>query len=66
MQIVYTCPKCGHELVDIVLTSNPPIYKKECYNCGWTHAERNKIIKIPFDENIAKPEPTNNGFNNTY
>ena len=34
--IVETCPKCGEPLMDIMLTSNPPIPRKECYKCGWS------------------------------
>lgn len=33
--IIDTCPRCGHDLVYIVLTSNPPIYRRQCQNCGY-------------------------------
>lgn len=35
MKIIETCPICGHDLVDLILTYNPPISKKKCFNCGW-------------------------------
>lgn len=47
--IVYTCPECGHDLIEEVLDSYPPIYKKYCYNCGWSHSEQEEIIRIPFN-----------------
>lgn len=28
------CPKCGGRVENIALTSNPPIYKNICENCG--------------------------------
>ena len=33
-KIIYTCPRCGHDLVYIVPASNPPIYQCQCPNCG--------------------------------
>lgn len=33
MQIIYTCPKCGHDLRHIAICTNPP----ECPNCGWRY-----------------------------
>lgn len=35
MKIIETCPICGHDLVDLILTYNPPISKMKCFNCGW-------------------------------
>ena len=46
--IVYTCPKCGGDLVSLVLTSYPPQYKEECPNCGWSHTESDTITRIPY------------------
>lgn len=34
MIIIGTCPKCGHDLFNSVICTNPPIPKKECHNCG--------------------------------
>ena len=36
MIIIETCPKCGHDLVDSVICTNPPIPKKECTNYEYT------------------------------
>ena len=33
-----TCPECGKYIwkrTDVVLTTYPPQYRYECYNCGW-------------------------------
>ena len=46
--IIYTCPKCGADLLSLVLTSYPPLYKKECPNCGWSHTESDTITRIPY------------------
>lgn len=47
--IIYTCPECGHDLIDYSLTSDPPISKKECLNCGCNKIIKPKeIIRIPF------------------
>lgn len=52
MIIIETCPKCGHDLVDSVICTNPPIPKKECHNCGWTwEGKREEVIRVPFVEN---------------
>ena len=51
MKIIYTCPKCGHDLEDLVLESFPPKYEKRCTNCGWNHIENqsDEIIRIPYE-----------------
>lgn len=50
--IIETCPKCGHDLVNIMLASYPPIPKKECWSCGWSWTdEREEIVRVPFHEN---------------
>ena len=36
MIIIDFCPKCGHELREIVICTYPPIDRKECYRCGWS------------------------------
>lgn len=49
--IIETCPKCGHELLSIALTTYPPIPCKQCPNCGWYWEGRpEEIIRIPFRE----------------
>lgn len=50
MEVIYTCPKCGHDLQQVVLTCNPPIYRSECPNCGWSHERRDNVIRIPYTE----------------
>ena len=45
MIIIETCPKCGHDLVDSVICTNPPIPKKECHNCGWTWEGKRAPLK---------------------
>ena len=50
--IIETCPKCGHDLVDIMLASYPPIPKKECWNCGWSwKGKREEVVRVPFSGN---------------
>ena len=49
--IIYTCPKCGGDLLDIMLMSNPPIPKKVCPACGWSWiGKREETIRVPFPE----------------
>ena len=57
MQLIYTCPNCGHDLQDICLTSNPPINKKVCHYCGWSVEEpQENIVRIPYgNENDIQP-----------
>ena len=52
MIIIETCPKCGYDLFDSVICTNPPIPKKECHNCGWVwEGQREEVVRIPFNEN---------------
>ena len=52
MIIIETCPKCGYDLVDLVIYTNPPIRKKECHSCGWSWTgEREAVIRVPFGGN---------------
>lgn len=49
MIIIETCPKCGHDLHDLMLASFPPIPKKECWNCGWSWTgKREEVVRMPF------------------
>ena len=49
--IIETCPKCGHDLMNIQIDVMPPIRRKECTNCGWSwESEPGKIIRVPFGE----------------
>lgn len=43
--LIYTCPKCGTDLDEIVITTYPPIYKRTCPKCGWSVEIRDPIIK---------------------
>ena len=65
MQIIYTCPKCGADLEEIVLTSNPPQHQKRCRNCGWTHTEREDVVRIPFVDPSIKVDLVNSDLNST-
>lgn len=51
-KIIYTCPKCGADLEEIVLTSLPPVYEKRCNNCGYVYREERgqQTIRVPFVE----------------
>ena len=52
MIIIETCPKCGHDLLDEVICTYPPIPRKVCWNCGWSWTgEREKIKRVPFGGN---------------
>ena len=52
MMIIETCPNCGHDLMNVMLCTNPPIPKKECVNCGWTWVgKREEVIRVPFIDN---------------
>ena len=49
MIIIETCPECGHDLVNSVICTNPPIPK---LNCGWSlEGKREEVIRVPFVEN---------------
>ena len=54
MIIIETCPKCGHDLTDVVIATYPPIPKKECFNCGWSwEGEREEVVRVPFGGNTT-------------
>ena len=63
MIIIETCPKCGHDLQDLVVATNPPIPKKECFNCGWVwEGEPEQVVRIPFGGNsFNHDDPTLHG-----
>ena len=57
MIIIETCPKCGHDLIDTVICTNPPIPKKYCHNCGWSwEGEPEEVIRVPFGGNTFYPD----------
>lgn len=48
--VIYTCPECGGDLVDYVITTYPPISAKKCLNCDWRWEDKMDVIKrVPFD-----------------
>lgn len=52
MIIIETCPKCGHDLTDLVIATYPPIPQKKCFGCGWEWTgEREEIVRVPFGGN---------------
>ena len=44
--IIETCPKCGHDLTDLVIDTYPPIPQKKCFNCGWEWTGEREEVKI--------------------
>ena len=55
--IIETCPKCGHDLMDVILPTNPPIPKKECCGCGWSWTgTREQVLRVPFGGNTFYPD----------
>ena len=63
MQIIYTCPKCGADLEEIVLASNPPQHQKRCRSCGWEHTEREDVVRIPYSVPNINTNLTNSQLN---
>ena len=52
MMIIETCPNCGHDLMNVMLCTNPHKHKKECVNCEWTWVgKREEVIRVPFIDN---------------
>lgn len=48
------CPICGHDLLDSIICTNPPIPKKDCINCGWSlTGKRENRLKYPVNESNA-------------
>lgn len=49
MYLIETCPKCGHDLLDITICTMPPIQRKECPGCGWNwEGKPDEIKRVPF------------------
>ena len=38
-KIIYTCPRCGADLIDTIICTYPPKDQKWCPSCGWTYTE---------------------------
>jgi hypothetical protein len=57
MIIIETCPKCGHDLQDLVIATYPPIPKKECFSCGWSWTwKQEEVVRVPFGGNSLNSE----------
>lgn len=47
--VIETCPKCGHDLLESVINTFPPIPRKECFHCGWSwEGKPENVIRVPF------------------
>lgn len=57
--IIYTCPKCGHDLMSEVIDCYPPIHRDFCPSCGWSHSSEEEVIRIPFGGNSLNELKTN-------
>lgn len=52
MKIIETCPRCGADLIDVVIATYPEIVRKECWSCGWaSQGEKEEVVRIPFGGN---------------
>ena len=59
MKIIETCPRCGADLIDVVIATCPEIVRKECWSCGWSsQGEKEEIVRIPFGGNRICPDAT--------
>lgn len=64
MIIIETCPKCGHDLHDLVIATYPPIPQKKCFNCGWEWTgEQEEVIRMPFGGNSLEMASDNSYLN---
>lgn len=62
IDIVYTCPKCKGDLIEICLPSCPPQYQYQCWDCGWKSKIRKpeySCIRIPWKEEWDNEESNN-------
>lgn len=53
MQIIETCPKCGHDLIEYVVAISHAKRIKRCQYCGWAWERREdaEVMRVPFDPN---------------
>lgn len=62
--IIETCPKCGHDLMNEVICTYPPIPRKSCQNCGWSwEGKREEVIRVPFGGNCLEMANDNSYLN---
>ena len=55
--IIETCPKCGHDLMDEVICTYPPIPRKRCPGCGWSwEGEQEEVVRVPFGGNSLEDD----------
>ena len=69
MIIIETCPKCGHDLQDVVVATYPPIPQKKCFGCGWEWTgEPEQVVRVPFGGNDMDiiNQPSLNDYLNSY
>ena len=50
--IIEACHKCGHDLIDEMICTYPPIPRKFCSNCGWSYeGKQDEIVRVSFGGN---------------
>ncbi len=45
---IYTCPKCGADLMFYCIATYPPIDVACCTHCGWEHKKMQKVERVPY------------------
>ena len=59
MKIIETCPRCGADLIDVVIDTCPEIVRKGCWSCGWSsQGEKEEVVRIPFGGNRSWSDTT--------
>ena len=59
MKIIETCPRCGADLIDVIIATYPEIVRKECWSCGWaSQGEKEEVVRIPFGGNRSWSDTT--------
>lgn len=49
MRIVQVCPKCGADIIEEAICTDPPIPVMRCTKCDWEwEGEQEDIIRVPF------------------
>lgn len=58
MIIQEVCPKCGHDLLHIMIATYPEIPSWVCQHCGWSYeGKREEVVRVPFQEKMdAEPK----------
>jgi len=57
MRIIETCPKCGADIEDLQIATNPPIPVKRCTKCDWRWegSKDDDVIRVPFTPPAVDP-----------